>query len=177
MATVMAPVAELGVEERLWYSIQEADKLLDVGGRFDGGAAGLIRTGVLVARKVGRRWMIEPASLRRAIEIRRGSEAPDSALAAALDEIEQLRTINDRLRTELAKSKRPGRPGLKNGFEILKRDGYRCRYCGRSARVVLLEVDHVIAVAAGGPDDPDNLVTACGDCNAGKGARPAPPPP
>lgn len=51
-------------------------------------------------------------------------------------------------------------------FEVLKRDNYTCRYC-RSVdnRIV---VDHVIPVALGGSDDPDNLVAACHDCNAGK---------
>lgn len=51
---------------------------------------------------------------------------------------------------------------------VLERDGFTCRYCGRSAPNVELEVDHVHPVAAGGSDDPDNLVTACYDCNRGK---------
>lgn len=33
---------------------------------------------------------------------------------------------------------------------------------------VKLEVDHVIAVALGGSDDPSNLITSCEDCNQGK---------
>jgi hypothetical protein len=36
---------------------------------------------------------------------------------------------------------------------------------------VLLEVDHVVAVAAGGGNEMDNLVTSCEPCNRGKGAR------
>jgi HNH endonuclease len=35
-----------------------------------------------------------------------------------------------------------------------------------------LHVDHVIAVASGGTNHTTNLVTACVDCNGGKGARP-----
>lgn len=166
------------MEERLWYTVQEADRLLGTRDHFRSGVIGLIRTGELVGRKVGRRWMIEPASLRRAIAIRNAGNAPDGELAAALDEIAALRDANDRLRTELArKSTGKGRAPLRNRFEILKRDGYRCRYCGRSGRDVVLEVDHVIAVANGGSDDADNLVTSCGDCNAGKSDKPAPPPP
>lgn len=53
-------------------------------------------------------------------------------------------------------------------FEILRRDGHTCRYCGGSAPDVKLTVDHVIPVALGGSDDPSNLVTACVDCNSGK---------
>jgi hypothetical protein len=53
-------------------------------------------------------------------------------------------------------------------FEILKRDGFRCRYCGASSIDVLLHVDHVIARASGGTDDHENLVAACSDCNLGK---------
>lgn len=53
-------------------------------------------------------------------------------------------------------------------FEILRRDGHVCRYCGRSAPEVKLTVDHVIPAALGGADDPSNLVAACVDCNAGK---------
>lgn len=53
-------------------------------------------------------------------------------------------------------------------FEILERDEYTCRYCGRSAPSVPLEVDHVTAVVDGGTDDPANLVTCCWSCNRGK---------
>lgn len=53
-------------------------------------------------------------------------------------------------------------------FEILRRDGFRCRYCGLTAADVELRVDHVIPVALGGRDEPSNLVTACEPCNSGK---------
>ncbi|NED75321.1 HNH endonuclease [Streptomyces sp. SID9944] len=53
-------------------------------------------------------------------------------------------------------------------YEILRRDNYACRYCGATAPQVKLNVDHVIPQALGGSDKPDNLVTACADCNAGK---------
>lgn len=57
-------------------------------------------------------------------------------------------------------------------FEILKRDGFRCSYCGVSAREgARLQVDHVKPKASGGTDDPKNLTTACETCNAGKAAR------
>ncbi len=55
-------------------------------------------------------------------------------------------------------------------FETFKRDGFTCRYCGRKTPQVVLEVDHVVPVAEGGTDDPENLVTSCFECNRGKGA-------
>jgi hypothetical protein len=57
-------------------------------------------------------------------------------------------------------------------FEIFKRDGFRCIYCGATPLNATLQVDHVVAVASGGTDDPANLVTSCGSCNSGKSAVP-----
>lgn len=62
--------------------------------------------------------------------------------------------------------------GKRQRFEVFKRDGFKCAYCGRSPPEVLLHVDHVIPKAKGGSDDPTNLVTACQDCNLGKAAVP-----
>lgn len=53
-------------------------------------------------------------------------------------------------------------------FEILRRDGHTCRYCGAMAPDVPMTVDHVIPTTLGGSDEPNNLVAACQDCNAGK---------
>lgn len=58
--------------------------------------------------------------------------------------------------------------GKRIRFEIFKRDGFRCRYCGADPVKSVLEVDHVIAVANGGTNDPANLVTSCQACNSGK---------
>ncbi|HEX9615503.1 MAG TPA: HNH endonuclease [Bacteroidota bacterium] len=55
---------------------------------------------------------------------------------------------------------------------ILRRDGHRCQYCGRSD--VPLTVDHVIPRARGGFDAWDNLVCACVRCNNKKGDRTPP---
>lgn len=54
-------------------------------------------------------------------------------------------------------------------FEVFKRDGFKCQYCGRSAPEVTLEIDHIKAVAHEGKSDIMNLVTSCRDCNRGKG--------
>jgi HNH endonuclease len=56
-------------------------------------------------------------------------------------------------------------------FRVLQRDGFRCQYCGRSARDgATLHLDHVVPVAAGGQTSEDNLITACETCNLGKSA-------
>jgi hypothetical protein len=54
-------------------------------------------------------------------------------------------------------------------FEVFKRDGFVCVYCGAHPPQALMECDHVIPVVAGGTNDIENLVTACQDCNRGKG--------
>jgi len=56
-------------------------------------------------------------------------------------------------------------------FEVFKRDGFKCQYCGRSAPEVVLEVDHIKPVKEGGTNDITNLITSCKDCNRGKGTR------
>jgi len=67
-------------------------------------------------------------------------------------------------------TKRKGIP-KKVRFEVFKRDAFRCQYCGEPSPDVILEIDHIKPVAGGGDNDVANLVTACRDCNAGKGAR------
>lgn len=54
-------------------------------------------------------------------------------------------------------------------YDIMKRDGFRCVLCGRSARDgVKLHVDHIKPVSKGGKTIPDNLRTLCDTCNFGK---------
>jgi len=55
-------------------------------------------------------------------------------------------------------------------FEIFKRDGFTCGYCGNKPPKVILEVDHIDPIANGGKSDINNYLTACFDCNRGKGA-------
>ncbi len=52
---------------------------------------------------------------------------------------------------------------------VLKRDGYKCVYCGRGD--LPLTVDHIIPKAKGGMDTWENLVCACTKCNNKKGNR------
>lgn len=54
---------------------------------------------------------------------------------------------------------------------IKRRDNYTCQICGNSIYKepnLLLEVDHIHPVSAGGETDPDNLWTLCWRCNRKK---------
>lgn len=62
-------------------------------------------------------------------------------------------------RTPISKRKR---------FEIFKRDNFTCKYCGRKPPEVVLEIDHIVPVSAGGTSEKFNLTTSCFSCNRGK---------
>jgi hypothetical protein len=59
----------------------------------------------------------------------------------------------------------------KTRFEVFKRDGFKCLYCGKSAPDVVLVIDHIEPVSKGGADQILNYATSCVDCNAGKSDR------
>lgn len=53
-------------------------------------------------------------------------------------------------------------------FEIFKRDGFKCQYCGAHPPEAILHVDHIKPVADGGGNESENLITSCSACNLGK---------
>jgi hypothetical protein len=55
-------------------------------------------------------------------------------------------------------------------FDVFKRDGFQCQYCGAHPPTVILHVDHIKPVALGGANHMDNYITACQPCNLGKSA-------
>jgi len=57
---------------------------------------------------------------------------------------------------------------LRKRFFVMRRDQFACVRCGASGVGVRLEIGHRVAVARGGSDDLDNLVTLCFDCNRGQ---------
>lgn len=59
-------------------------------------------------------------------------------------------------------------------YRVLSRDRFRCQRCGRSPATelgVVLHIDHVHPLAAGGKTVEENLGALCAECNLGKGAR------
>ena len=71
-----------------------------------------------------------------------------------------------------AKSRARKALSKKTRFEVFKRDGFICQYCGSHPPKAILHVDHIVPVAKGGGNEMDNLVTSCDQCNSGKGAIP-----
>jgi 5-methylcytosine-specific restriction endonuclease McrA len=68
-----------------------------------------------------------------------------------------------------AKPKPLGRAWRAMRLRVFRRDGYRCRVCGRlCARP---ECDHIVARANGGSDNESNLQTLCHDCHEKKTIR------
>ena len=57
-------------------------------------------------------------------------------------------------------------------FEVFKRDGFCCSYCGNTPPAVVLEIDHIEPLSMGGDNDINNLTTSCFNCNRGKAATP-----
>ncbi len=57
-------------------------------------------------------------------------------------------------------------------FKVFRRDYFTCRYCGASPLKdvsVKLHCDHIETLSTGGESRLNNLITACADCNLGKG--------
>jgi hypothetical protein len=57
--------------------------------------------------------------------------------------------------------------------QVAERALFRCEYCQTSQVVVgpMLEIDHIIPDARGGPGDESNLCLACPSCNGHKADR------
>lgn len=59
---------------------------------------------------------------------------------------------------------------------IYLRDGFTCVYCGKNLTDLPANqrsIDHIVAVADGGTNDPANLATCCKKCNDTKQAKTA----
>ena len=87
-----------------------------------------------------------------------------------------LKMMSDFLRSEAAKNykvdeKRAERSKMNSSlrYDVLRRDGFKCQLCGRSAGDgIQLEVDHIKPISKGGKTERSNLRTLCRDCNRGK---------
>jgi 5-methylcytosine-specific restriction endonuclease McrA len=58
-----------------------------------------------------------------------------------------------------------------NNLALFARDQSLCLYCGNRFNRSELTRDHVVPVSKGGPDQWENVVTACWSCNVRKGCR------
>jgi len=60
-------------------------------------------------------------------------------------------------------------------WQVYRRDGFKCLYCGREGgdTGTTLTVDHFVPIEHGGTDELGNLATSCKRCNKDKGSRPA----
>lgn len=91
------------------------------------------------------------------------------------DIIKEINHLRDRVKTlearvgptkEEARKQRSIAAGLR--FDVLRRDGFKCTYCGVRGNRRSLRVDHIVPIASGGQSTMSNLTTACEPCNAGK---------
>ena len=64
--------------------------------------------------------------------------------------------------------RKPIPPELRH--QILVRDGYRCRECGKSNKETSLEIDHIQPLSKGGSTTEENLWVLCRECNQAKKA-------
>jgi hypothetical protein len=71
---------------------------------------------------------------------------------------------------------RPEEIEVKYEQEVYERDGFKCVYCGYDGKASpeawhrgRFNIDHWIPRSKGGTDEMENLRTACGACNSGKG--------
>jgi hypothetical protein len=65
-------------------------------------------------------------------------------------------------------------PSTRMRMDVMMRDNFRCKRCGRSPATtpgLELQIDHALAWAKGGETVMDNLETLCSECNFGKAAR------
>lgn len=65
------------------------------------------------------------------------------------------------------------RPPERLRERVLRRDDYRCVYCGHPFAPEELTLDHVQPRMRGGDQSEGNIVAACQACNAEKAAKPA----
>jgi len=85
-----------------------------------------------------------------------------------------VKRYNELVAVRRKRRKRKRGTSIKIRFDVLKRDGYRCRACGRSPanhKGLELHVDHIKPVSQGGETKMSNLQTLCRECNVGKGIR------
>jgi hypothetical protein len=75
-----------------------------------------------------------------------------------------------RLLEEIPKKSLDHAPSKKLRMDILRRDDFRCKICGRRASDnvdIVLHVHHIVPHSMGGLTEPGNLITLCHTCHLG----------
>lgn len=124
------------------------------------------------AKRLGVRWtnvreLVETGQL-RAVKIGTRYRVPASGVVEYQQRDEPIPEPSPPPEREY-KQGRHGIP-LTVRFQVLQRCNFTCTYCGRRPPEVVLQVDHILAVANGGTNRPSNLTAACRECNLGKHA-------
>lgn len=91
-----------------------------------------------------------------------GARQSEQLPPAPIESFDQSITVRPRSRT----------PSPRLQFRVMRRDNFKCQYCGRSPAThhgVTLHLDHRVPFSKGGATEFDNLLTACSVCNLGKG--------
>jgi len=94
-----------------------------------------------------------------------------SAMQAFVGSIDQPQNETEPATVTPVAQKGPRDPSLRLRFLVMRRDNFKCKYCGRSPATdasIELHVDHVLAWARGGRTVLENLQTLCTRCNLGK---------
>lgn len=135
------------------------------------------KTGYVVARSDSRAAIDAVLASHPNLVLSAGSgQIPVMGVTAYPSSEEMLERMEERWATfSKAKLREKGTVAVGLRFAVFTRDGFRCRYCGRSIDDgVILHADHVIPESKGGPTTLENLVTACIDCNLGKSDKDLP---
>lgn len=99
------------------------------------------------------------------------------ALQAFVDYINNEEEVLDELYTKEVKKKSSRGHRTKRDINwrlrylVMRRDNFKCNFCGRSPATnpnIVLHVDHIVAWAKGGETEISNLQTLCSVCNIGK---------
>jgi HNH endonuclease len=122
---------------------------------------------MLLAARCGNMLPYEPLTLARrtGVDPHYGDQAD-----GAIKQLEQSGFIQPVAEHQLESRSRRLRLSDNVRAQVLLRDGARCRRCGST---LVLEIDHIEPVRAGGDDDFNNLQTLCRRCNRRKGPRTA----
>ena len=117
-------------------------------------------------RKKEERWRKEEERRRKEEERRRKEE--ENRKSVEKQRIRQ--TVSSSHKRMIAEQRRLMTDSLR--YDILVRDGFRCKICGASAADgVKLHVDHILPVSKGGKTVESNLRTLCERCNLGKSTK------